>query len=66
MLDSTIDRISLIESSLFVLITKLFSFKDDSSNAETNKIPSASKENLTLILGIPAGLGSRPDSIKLS
>ena len=62
-LDSTSFFISVIFKSLFVLITKFFSLPEDSSIAETNKIPSTSKENLTFILGIPAGLGSISDKI---
>ena len=47
------------------MIKRLFSFPEDSSIADTNKIPSTSKENLTFILGIPAGLGSK-GKIRLS
>ena len=44
----------------------MFSFPEDSSIAETNKIPSTSNENRTFILGIPAGLGSNPDNTNSS
>ena len=36
---------------------------EDSSTALTNNIPSVSNEKVTLILGIPAGFGSKPERI---
>ena len=46
---------------VLALIIKSFLTPLDSSIAVINKIPSTSIENLTFILGIPAGFGSNPD-----
>ena len=63
MLDSTISFKSLILISFSVFITKSSLMPLDSSIAVITKIPSTSTENLTITLGIPAGLGSNPAKI---
>ena len=63
MLDFTISLISSTVKSLPVLITKFFSFPDDSSIAETNNIPSTSKEKSYFNSWNSAGLGSISDKI---